>query len=68
MQQAAASEGLSLDALPFEQDRFAATEVNVSRGEIAQALVGAGLVVADIPQIEGQSARFRGYNSPEVQL
>ena len=45
VQQAAAAQGLSFDPLSFEQDRLATTEVDVGRGEIAQALVGAGLVV-----------------------
>jgi hypothetical protein len=43
--QATAGEGLSLDALPFEQDGLTATEVDVGWGKIAQALVGAGMVV-----------------------
>ena len=45
MQQAAVGEGLSFDPRPFEQDRLTTTEVDVSRGEIAQALVVAGVVV-----------------------
>jgi hypothetical protein len=45
MQQAAAGQRLSFDPLPFEQDRLAATEVDVSRGEIAQALVSTSMVV-----------------------
>src|SRR3712207_878776 len=45
MQQAAAGEGLSFDPLPFEQDRLTTTEVDVGRGEMAQALMSAGVVV-----------------------
>ena len=43
--QAAVGEGLSFDPLPFEQDGLTTTEVEVSRGEIAQALMSAGVVV-----------------------
>src|SRR5919107_3442543 len=45
MVQAACSEGLSFDPLPLQQDRLTPTEVDVSRGEIAQALMSAGVVV-----------------------
>ena len=45
MQQAAVGEGLPFDPRPFEQDRLTTTEVDVSRGEIAQALMSAGVVV-----------------------
>ena len=45
MQQAAVGERLSFDPLPFEQDRLTTAEVDVSRGEIAQALMSAGVVV-----------------------
>ena len=45
MQQAAVGEGLSFDPFALKEDRLTATEVDVGRGEIAQALVGAGLVV-----------------------
>lgn len=43
--QAPGGEGLFLDPFPFGQDGLAATEVDVSRCEVAQALVGAGMVV-----------------------
>jgi hypothetical protein len=58
--QAACSEGLSFDPLPLQQDRLTTAEVDVRWGEIAQALVGASLVVvlhkgADLRlQITGQ--------------
>jgi hypothetical protein len=45
MQQAAAGEGLSVDPLPFEQDRLAPAEVDVGWAEMARALVGAGMIV-----------------------
>ena len=45
MQQAAVGQGLSFDPLPFEQDRLPTTEVDVSRGEIAEALVVALVIV-----------------------
>src|SRR3712207_2060904 len=45
MAQAAAGQGLSLDPLPFEQDRLTTTEGDVGWGEIAQALMSAGAVV-----------------------
>ncbi len=45
VQQAAAGQRLSFDPLPFEQDRLAATEVDVSRSEIVQALVSTSMVV-----------------------
>src|SRR5918994_4084208 len=41
----AAGQCLSFDPLPLEQDRRTATEVDVGRGEITQALVSAGVVV-----------------------
>ena len=45
MAQAAIGEGLTLDLRPLAQDVLAATEVDVGRGEVAQALVRAGVVV-----------------------
>ena len=45
MQQAAVGEGLSFDPFALKEDRLTATEVDVSRGEIAQALMSAGVVV-----------------------
>lgn len=45
MAQAAVGEGLPFDPLPFAQDRLAATEVDVGWGEVAQALVGASMIV-----------------------
>src|SRR5687767_3301656 len=45
MVQAAAGQRLSFDPLPLEQDRLPATEVDVGRSKIAQALVGTGVVV-----------------------
>ena len=46
MVQAAVLDGLVFDAPPFGQDGFAATEVDVSRGEVADALVVAVVVAA----------------------
>ncbi len=43
--QAPAGEGLSLDALPLPEDGLAPAAVDVGGGEVAQALVGAGVVV-----------------------
>ena|SRR5215211_7926683 len=45
MVQAAVGEGLSFDLLPFEQDRLTTAEVDVRWGEIAQALMSAGMIV-----------------------
>ena len=45
MLQAAIGDGLSFDPFSFEEDGLAAPEVDVGRGEIAQALVVAGVVV-----------------------
>ena len=45
VQQAAALDGLSFDALPLAQDGGAAAEVDVGRGEVLQALVRAAVVV-----------------------
>ena len=39
MVQAAVLDGLQFDAPPFSQDGFTAAEVDVSRGEVADALV-----------------------------
>lgn len=38
-------DGLTLDALSFEQDGGAATEVDIGRGELLQALERAAVVV-----------------------
>lgn len=43
--QAAVLDGLLFDASPFSQDGFTATEVDVSRGEVSDALVVAVVVV-----------------------
>jgi hypothetical protein len=43
--QAPVGQGLSLHPLAFGQAGLAAAEVDVGRGEVAQALVGAGVVV-----------------------
>jgi len=43
--QAASSNGLSLDPFSIGQDGWAASEVNVGRGEIVDALVVAAMVV-----------------------
>ena len=45
MQQAPLLDGLSFDAIALEQDRLSAAEVDVGRGEIAEALVVAAMVV-----------------------
>ena len=45
MVQAAVLDGLQFDAPPFSQDGFTAAEVDVSRGEVADALVVALVVV-----------------------
>ena len=39
MVQAAVMDGFQFDAPPFGQDGFAASEVDVGRGEVADALV-----------------------------
>ena len=44
MLQAPLGEGLSLDPRPLGQDGLAAAEVDVGRGEVTQALVGAAVV------------------------
>ena len=44
MLQAPMFDGLALDILPFNQDGLAAPEVDVSGGEVAQALVGAPMI------------------------
>jgi hypothetical protein len=43
--QASLLDGLSFDALAVEQDGLAAAEIDVSRGQVAQALVAALVVV-----------------------
>lgn len=45
MVQAAVLDGLVFDAPPFSQDVFAAPEVDVSRCQVADALVVAAVVV-----------------------
>ena len=45
MAQAAIHEGLALDPRPLAQDGLAAAEVDVGRGEVAQALVSPSMVV-----------------------
>ena len=56
MVQAAVLDGLVFDASPFSQDGFAAPEVNISWGEVGDALVVAmGVVVFD----EGRDGGFK---------
>ena len=43
--QAATGDGLSFDPFSFDEDGLAPPEVDIGRGEIAQALVVAGMVV-----------------------
>ena len=43
--QAAIGDGLSFDPFPFDEDGVASSEVDVSRGEILEALVVAAMVV-----------------------
>ena len=43
--QAAQSDGLSFDPFAFDEDGFAAAEVDVSRGEIVEALVVSAMIV-----------------------
>jgi hypothetical protein len=45
MVQAPAGDGLSFDLLPLDQDGLASAEIDVSRREIAKALVVTGVVV-----------------------
>ncbi len=45
MAQAAVLDGLLFGALPLSQDCFTAAEVEVSRGEVADALLAAVVVV-----------------------
>ena len=45
MLQAAVCDGLTLDALPLDQDVFSAAEVDVGRGEIVDALMVAVVIV-----------------------
>lgn len=45
MHQASLLEGVSLDALAFEQDALRPAEVNISGGQVSQALVVAPVVV-----------------------
>ena len=44
--QAAIHQGLALDAFPLAQDPFAASEVDFSGREVAQALMGSGMPAA----------------------
>ena len=45
MKQAALCDGLAFDPFPFQPDDVAASEVDVGRGEIVEALVVAAVVV-----------------------
>ena len=45
MQQASVCDGLSFDPFPFDEDRLAASEVDVGRCQIAEALVVAQVIV-----------------------
>ena len=54
--QAAIYEGLTLDAFPLDQDPFAASEVDVSGREVAEALMSSGMVVGFH---EGGNPRFQ---------
>ena len=64
MAQAAIHQGLAFDAFPLGQDPFAASEVDVSGRQVAQALMGSGMIVvfdcptsAPVGQIEGLHER-----------
>ena len=53
MQQASVCDGLSFDPFPFDEDGLAASEVNVGRRQVGQALVVTQLiVVGDCPSSE----------------
>ena len=60
MLQASVCDGCSLDALPLGEDSVGSAEVDVGRGQVAQALMIADLVIvldegADLPfEIAGQ--------------
>jgi hypothetical protein len=45
VQQAAVPDGLSFDPFPFDEDGLAAPEEDVGRGEVAQALMVAAVIV-----------------------
>ena len=45
MHQAAAFDGSALDALALQQDGQAPTEIDISRGQVVQALMLAAVVV-----------------------
>ena len=45
MQQASSGDGLSFDPFPFDEDGLAASEVDIGRCEVAQALVVAQMIV-----------------------
>ena len=45
MQQASVCDGLSFDPFSFDEDGLAASEVDVGRGQVAQALVVAQVIV-----------------------
>ena len=45
MKQAALYDGFAFDPFPFQHDDVAAAEVDVGRGEVAQALVSPSVVV-----------------------
>ena len=54
--QAAIDEGLALDAVALGQDPFAASEIDVSGSEVAEALMGSDVVVV---VHEGRDPRFQ---------
>ena len=58
VQQAASLDGLPLDAFALEEDPLPPAEVNVRRGEIAQALVHAAVVVV-LDEGRALAARMR---------
>jgi hypothetical protein len=45
MQQASSGDGLSFDPFPFDEDGLAASEVDVGRCQVAQALVVSQMIV-----------------------
>ena len=53
MQQASVCDGLSFDPFPFHEDCLAAPEVDIGRGEVAQALVVAQVIVVIVVGDEG---------------
>jgi hypothetical protein len=64
MKQAALPDGFVFDPFPFQHDGLAASEVDVGRGEIAEALVVSAMIVVldeggDLPfEIAGQEVVF----------